>query len=484
MRCARRPNGLGRVALAGALLVAGGAIASELADNAYQAFKAGQYDMAARWYHEVIVKGGPPDEVAEAEFGVADALGRLHLYTAASQRYRRILAHGQRHPYYDKSVERVALLGAAVDDRALVPGELHKAFGANDKAILNLPAAAQPGVHYHLGVHALLQDDLARAERHLKQVPATAQDHAAAQHLLARVMIHPRRKGGFDLDAAHQHIDAAESAVKEDPKRLRRRERIALGLLASWVRAKRSELLERVEDKRQELGPDLGFRRDLRERRDELRAHLLSRAVAEIVTDDRYEALQDLHRLRQITTDPEVQLLYALVLIEMCELDKASSALKKARSLLGPGLTMLTAQLALVRGRPTDGSPLPDDVTEAIRSLNRLPGVATRSGVSTFYQATLNDLEKIDEGALGRGALTARLRPALVAQRDALRDARIEELLAQGDLAAVRLREAVARASTADRLIARERGASRCPSRPPDASARAYGLALILARAQ
>lgn len=465
-------------------IVASGAMASELADNAFAAFKAGQYDLAARWYHDVILKGGAPDEVAEAEFGVADALGRLHLYTAANHRYRRILEKGKAHPYYDKAVERAALLAAAIDDRALVPGELFKTFGTSPKAILNLPAAAQQGVHYHLGVRALLHDDLPRAKRHLKQVKPTYQEFAAAQHLLARVMVHPSRKTGPDLDAAHQHIDAAESAVKEDPKRLRRRDRIALGLLASWVRARRSELLERTEDKRQELGPDLGFRRDLRERRDELRAHLLSRAVAEIVTDDRYEALQDLHRLRQITTDPEVQLLYALTLIEMCELDKASAALTKARSLLQPAAKTLSAQLDTVRARPTDGSPLSDEVSGAIRALDALPGVATRSGVSTFYRATTHDLKKIDEGALGRGELVARLKPALVAQRDALREARIGELLSQGDLAAVRLTEATARATTADRLIARERGASRCPSRPPDASARAYGLALILARAQ
>jgi hypothetical protein len=475
---------LPRVLVVLAVALAGSALASELADNAYQAFKAGQYDLAARWYYDVIDKGAAPDEVAEAEFGVADALGRLHLYTAANHRYRRILAHGKRHAYYDKAVERAALLAAAIDDRALVPGDLFQTYGANLSAILNLPATAQQGVHYHLGVHALLQEDLPRAERHLSQVSASSQEYAAAQHLLARVMFHPARKGGPDLDAAHRHIDAAESAVKEDPKRLLRRERIALGLLASWVRVRRTEGLTRTEDKRQELGPDLGFRRDLRERRDELRAHLLSRAVAEIVVDERYEALQNLHRLRQITTDPEVQLLYALVLLEMCELDKASAALTKARSLLTPGRELLQAQLATVRARPRDGSPMSDELVAAVRELEQLPGVATRSGVNTFYKAITRDLKRLDEGLLERGELVAHLRPALVAQQDALREARIDELIAQGELAAVRQSEALARANTADKLIARERGASRCPSRPPDASARAYGLALILARAQ
>ena len=136
-------------------------------------------------------------------------------------------------------------------------------------------------------MHALLRDQLTDAAAHLNQVAAEHPRYAAAQHLLARIMVHPSRQNGPDLDRAHAHVDAAEAAVKEDATRLRRTERIALGLLATFVRARRSELLSRPQDKRQELGPDLGFRRDLRERTDELRAHLLSRGVAEVVIGER-----------------------------------------------------------------------------------------------------------------------------------------------------------------------------------------------------
>ena len=59
-----RPSRHTGAALAAALLVGLGAHASELADNAFAAFKAGQYDLAARWYHDVILKGGDEGEVA------------------------------------------------------------------------------------------------------------------------------------------------------------------------------------------------------------------------------------------------------------------------------------------------------------------------------------------------------------------------------------------------------------------------------------
>lgn len=161
--------------------------------EAQKAFRAGDYQVAARFFY-LVVTSAEGDVKASAEFGLAESLRKLGLTYSAAYFHSRIVVQGSRNNFFRSSMEALSEINSRTPlGRASILGI------AASKRIdpLTVPPAARGFYFFYRGLDAFERQNIQGAKAEFERVPSGNPYFARAQYYLGVILTVSK-----DLDGA------------------------------------------------------------------------------------------------------------------------------------------------------------------------------------------------------------------------------------------------------------------------------------------
>ncbi len=335
------------------LLAVSSAARAQNIDKAITAFKKGNYEVSAAQFYAVLrFESEEQGDLAEAQYGLAKSFQKLGLPLAALKYYEDIVKVGSDHPHFDKAVEGLLDVGAALDDDLKTPQILDAIYtNENGPALQKMNPEILQRVHYVLGRYSFNRNNIKDAKEFLGTVKPGNPSYPHARYLLGLVALGVGRGDNFapKYDQAIDSFEKSRDAIPEgstDVELLEVRDQASLALARTYY--EQAYQLDEGNQKRT-AGLKLATAEFLAVPRfsNNWAQALFGRSWTHLVNNEYGRALGALHSLRApYFADefyPEANILQSIVYYYNCQWDRVNAIINETKSEFEPMAKQLQA---------------------------------------------------------------------------------------------------------------------------------------------